>query len=248
MTVGSLAIRATRRPSIVARPVTTPSAPSPSFVPVGQQPPPRRRSRRRRAARPARAPAACPARRSSRGGAAARRRGRPRGPAGNRTIGARSLFGRWRRCQSTGPARSTWEPSGRPSTSCAAREASISAGRSIPVSTPISCSIETTSSVATLPVAPGGTGQPPSSPKLDSKESTPCSSAASTLARPWPRVLWKWAVSSTSPRRSRAAAKNSPTWRGLAIPVVSPKPTSAQPAAASRSAISKTRSGGTSPS
>ncbi len=30
-TVGSLAIRATRRPSIVARPVTTPSAPSPSF-------------------------------------------------------------------------------------------------------------------------------------------------------------------------------------------------------------------------
>ncbi len=30
LTVGSLAIRATRRPSIVARPVTTPSAPSPS--------------------------------------------------------------------------------------------------------------------------------------------------------------------------------------------------------------------------
>ena len=30
----------------------------------------------------------------------------------------------------------------------------------------------------------------------DSNESIPCSSAASTLARPWPRVLWKWAVSS----------------------------------------------------
>src|SRR5680860_824914 len=30
LTVGSLAISATRRPSIVARPVTTPSAPSPS--------------------------------------------------------------------------------------------------------------------------------------------------------------------------------------------------------------------------
>ena len=49
-------------------------------------------------------------------------------------------------------------------------------------------------------------------------------------------------------RRSRAAAKNSWTWRGFAIPVVSPKPTSSQPAAASRSAISKTRSGATSPS
>ena len=70
----------------------------------------------------------------------------------------------------------------------------------------------------TLPVAPGGTGQPPSSPKLDSKESTPCSSAASTLARPWPRVLWKCAVSSTPPSRSRAAAKNSPTWTRVGHP------------------------------
>ena len=103
---------------------------------------------------------------------------------------------------------------------------SAPAGRS-PVSTPISCSIETTSSVATLPVAPGGTGQPPSSPKLDSNESTPASSAAYTLASPWPRVLWKWAVSSTSgpavrarPRRTRGPG------RGLAIPVVSPKPIS----------------------
>ena len=43
-------------------------------------------------------------------------------------------------------------------------------------------------------------------------------------------------------RRTRA------TWRGFAIPVVSPKPTSSQPAAARRSAISNTRSGGTSPS
>ena len=33
-------------------------------------------------------------------------------------------------------------------------------------------------------------------------------------------------------RRSRAMAKNSPTWRGFAIPVVSPKATSAQPAVA----------------
>ena len=44
---------------------------------------------------------------------------------------------------------------------CTARAHAISAGRSMPVCTPLSCSIETTSSVATFPVAPGGTGHPP---------------------------------------------------------------------------------------
>src|SRR6478672_10534766 len=38
LTVGSLAIRATRRPSIVARPVTTPSAPSPSSCQLASSP------------------------------------------------------------------------------------------------------------------------------------------------------------------------------------------------------------------
>ena len=100
-----------------------------------------------------------------------------------------------------------------------------------------------------LPVAPRGTGQPPSSPKLDSKLRTPASSAASTFARPCPRVLWKCAVSSTSsPSAARAAGKNSRTCAGLAIPVVSPNPISCAPAAISRRAISKTRSGGTWPS
>ena len=221
----------------------------PLLVPVGQQPPPRRRSRGRPAARPARAPAACPARRSSRGGAAARRRGRPRAPWRSRIIGARSLFGPWPRCQSTGPARSTWDAE-------RAAEHLLRGARGLDQRAAGRSRSRPPSRAASRPrprwrrcrSSPGGTGQPPSSPKLDSKESTPCSSAASTLARPWPRVLWKWAVSSTPPRRSRAAAKNSPTWRGFAIPVVSPKPTSSQPAAASRSAISKTRSGGTSPS
>src|SRR3954462_12100518 len=60
---------------------------------------------------------------------------------------------------------------------------------SIPVSYPISWSIETRSSVATLPVAPFGTGQPPSSPNEDSNECTPTSRAASAFASPWPRVL-----------------------------------------------------------
>ena len=117
---------------------------------------------------------------------------RPRSSSGSPRSSRRS-----RDPHSTGPASSTWLPSGRPSTSCAAREASISAPRSTPVEIPISWSIETRSSVAMLPVAPAGTGQPPSSPKLDSKLSTPASSAASTLASPWPRVLWKCAVSST---------------------------------------------------
>ena len=74
---------------------------------------------------------------------------------------------------STGPATSVWLPSGRPRISCTRRAQASSAGRSTPVSIPISCSIETRSSVAMLPVAPGGTGQPPSSPKLDSKLSHP---------------------------------------------------------------------------
>src|SRR4051812_2200877 len=99
-----------------------------------------------------------------------------------------------------------------------------------------------------FPAAPFGTGQPPSSPNEDSNERPPASSAASTFASPCPRVLWKCAVSSTSGSRSRAAAKNSRTWTGFAIPVVSPNATSSQPAAASRWAISNTRSGGTWPS
>ena len=111
------------------------------------------------------------------------------------------------RLQSTGPAVSRWAPSGRPSVSWArGRRPAAHRGRR-PVSIPISWSIETRSSEEMLPVEPAGTGQPPSSPKLDSNESMPCPSAASALARPWPRVLWKWAVSSgLGRRRSRAAA------------------------------------------
>ena len=55
-----------------------------------------------------------------------------------------------------------------------------------------------------LPVAPGGTGQPPSSPKLDSSDVQPACSAARTFARPWPRVLWKCAVSSHAVAERRA--------------------------------------------
>ena len=120
---------------------------------------------------------------------------------------------------------------GRPRTAASRRLAASSASRSIPVSIPISFSIETRSSVAMFPVAPAGTGQPPISPKLDSNDSQPASSAASTFARPWPRVLWKWAVSSVPASASCAPVKKAATCTGFAIPVVSAKPISCAPAA-----------------
>ena len=66
----------------------------------------------------------------------------------------------------------------------------------------------------------------------DSNELTPASSAATTLARPWPRVLWKCAV--TSARQRRAPSKKPRTWAGLAMPVVSPNAISSQPASIRR--------------
>ena len=152
--------------------------------------------------------------------------------------------------QSTGPATSVWLPSGRPRISCTRARAGEQrrqvdarldahlvqhrdevlggdvAGRARP--------------------APGSRRARRSSTR---SSSTPASSAASTFARPCPRVLWKCAVSSTSSPSARArASKNSRTWRGLAMPVVSPKPISCAPASRRRAAISSTRSGGTWPS
>ena len=50
------------------------------------------------------------------------------------------------------------------------------------------------------------------------------------------------------PSSPAARSKNAFTWRGLAMPVVSPKATSSQPASARRRAMPSTRSSGTSPS
>ena len=44
--------------------------------------------------------------------------------------------------------------------------------------------VQTVEGAMSLPVAPAGTGQPPSSPKLDSKLSTPASSSTGTYASP----------------------------------------------------------------
>ena len=66
------------------------------------------------------------------------------------------------------------------------------AGSDTPVDTPISSNMLIRSSEAMFPVDPAGTGQPPSSPKLDSKLMQPTSKCtAYALASPWPRVLWK---------------------------------------------------------
>ena len=208
MTVGSLAITATGAPETVPSPVTTPSAPSPSSSRPRQQSLLGERVRDRAAGPPGRARAACPVRPSL----LAVVRGAPRHGALDRgSRAARPAIPQSRRSP-TRPARRAARGSpaagpGRPAPR--ARPRAAGPGRSRWRS-PISCSIDTRSSVAMLPVAPAGTGQPPSSPKLDSKLSIPASSAASTLASPWPRVLWKWAVSSTPGNRERAAAKNVP--------------------------------------
>ena len=137
---------------------------------------------------------------------------------------------------------------GRGSPARAARTRAAPRGR-CPVWIPISCSIETRSSVAMLPVAPAGTGQPPSSPKLDSKLSDAGLERREHVREALPaRVVEVRGQLHPCSSDSRARAKNSRTWRGLAMPVVSPKPTSWAPASRRRAAISSTRSGGTWPS
>src|SRR5574344_611039 len=64
-----------------------------------------------------------------------------------------------RRLAST--ARATREPLGRPRKSLMNWPASISLSKSMPVSMPMPCSMNTTSSFATFPVAPFAYGQPP---------------------------------------------------------------------------------------
>ena len=79
------------------------------------------------------------------------------------------------------------------------------------------------------PAAPGSRPARRSSTRTSR---TPASIAASTFASPWPRVLWKCAVSSTPrPSATRTSWKNARTCTGFAIPVVSPKPISCAPAA-----------------
>ena len=93
----------------------------------------------------------------------------------------------------------------------------ISASRSMPVSKPIASSMKTRSSVATLPLAPGACGQPPSPPSEASKERMPVSSAATTLARPRPRVSWKCADVRRSPATSLHPAEKAADLRRVGV-------------------------------
>ena len=100
-----------------------------------------------------------------------------------------------------------------------------------------------------LPVAAGAKGQPPIPPRLASMTVTPASRAATTLANPVLRVLWKWARSRTpSPTASRTAPTRSVTSGGTAAPMLSASAISAGPLSAASAAVSATRSTGTSPS
>ncbi len=125
---------------------------------------------------------------------------------------------------------------------------SIIASRSTPVATPMSSTMCTSSSVAMLPVAPGAYGQPPRPPTDASKSLTPSSSAASTLARPVPRVLWKCRFSAASGKADRVSPTSRVTRDGVAMPVVSPYDRVSAPSASARPATESTRSTGTSPS
>ena len=58
----------------------------------------------------------------------------------------------------------------------------------MPVSTPMPWSMNTRSSVARFPAAPGAYGQPPSPPMLASKVVTPADRPTSALASAVPRV------------------------------------------------------------
>ena len=101
-----------------------------------------------------------------------------------------------------------------------------------------------------LPVAPGGTGQPPSSPKLDSNESHAGLAARRARSRAPARACCGSGRSARPRRRARRAPlrRTLATCRGFAIPVVSPKPTSCAPASTSARAISSDALGRTSPS
>ena len=95
---------------------------------------------------------------------------------------------------------------------------------------------------------PGCSGQPPSSPKADSNELDALLERGEHVGQALAAGVVEVGRELDAARAARVAlAKNSPTWRGFAIPVVSPKETSSQPASARRSAISSTRSGGPRP-
>ena len=95
---------------------------------------------------------------------------------------------------------------------------------------------------------PGAYGQPPVPPADESKQRTPASRPAATLASAVPRVSWKWkAMRSSGMPASTASPVSAATWPGTPTPIVSPKQTSSTPRSSSRSATSTARDGSTRP-
>ncbi|MNN63454.1 hypothetical protein D3C81_1788340 [compost metagenome] len=98
----------------------------------------------------------------------------------------------------------------------------------------------TSSSVLTLPLAPGAYGHPPRPPAAASKRVMPVCQAAIALASAMPRVLCRCTVSATLGRRTDACSHKAATCVGYAMPVVSHRVMPVAPASASRAARSST--------
>ena len=241
-TVGSLAITHTGRPSMRPVPVTTPSAGRSSASVFA--------SSASSTNEPSSSSNARRSRTNSLFAAASLARSFSRLPASARSVRLAISSAVMRvTVLVRGPARITWPGSSRPTMSCARWAQSMRAPTSTPVSTPMSSSMCTRSSVTMLPVAPGAYGQPPRPPIDASNRVTPRSRAASTLASPVPRVLWKWRpIAPDAIPSSPKASSSRPTRRGVAIPVVSPKLSRSAPPSRSRAEIAATRASGTSPS
>ena len=108
--------------------------------------------------------------------------------------------------------------------------------------------IETRSSVATFPGSRRAAPAAAELPNDDSNERTSASRAARAFAAALAARVVEVGGQLDASEPTGRALEEAFTWRGFAMPVVSPKATSSQPASASRRAISSTRSSGTSPS
>src|SRR3954451_4039540 len=97
-----------------------------------------------------------------------------------------------------------------------------------------------------LPVARGANGQPPVPPTDASSTAQPASIAATALAKPVLRVVWKWQPTGT-PRPATPATSVS-IFDGTPTPSVSARTISSGCVAATRAAMSRTCAGSTAPS
>src|SRR3954469_9366781 len=96
-----------------------------------------------------------------------------------------------------------------------------------------------------LPVARGANGQPPVPPIDASSTMQPAAIAATALAKPVLRVLWKWQPTGTP--RATGAPTSVSTCDGTPTPTVSARTTSSGSLSATRAARSSTCAASTAP-